>query len=94
MRVLVVIRSARGLRRVVRRADRHGRLTVAVPLGPGNAADEYSPAAKAADAITQAQDTGGRTVAGSPGTVVYRTTVELAPVRGRPGRRRRAMRTR
>lgn len=45
-RMLVTVDNAGGAAATVRRADRHGRLSIALALGPDNSAQQYTPGAR------------------------------------------------
>jgi S-formylglutathione hydrolase FrmB len=75
--LLATVRSQSGTTTQALVADAQGRVTVTVPLGPGNAYQEYSPQAQASTAAYAVQRAGGTWVSGSPGTIIYTARVDL-----------------
>jgi S-formylglutathione hydrolase FrmB len=70
--VRATVRSGSGTEKRELRAGDDGRVAVAVPLGPGNPAQEYSPEATGGQAAT------GPPEHGAPGTTLYTARVALA----------------
>lgn len=92
-RVLVTLTS--GARTVTRRltADGRGRVTVAVPLGPGNPYQQYTSQAQTNAQLAKLRKAPGSGAPVVGGSFVYATRVALAEPRARP-HHRSAQRTR
>jgi S-formylglutathione hydrolase FrmB len=78
-RLRVSVSGLDGVQRKIVRAGAHGRLRLAIKLGPGNPYQQYTPEGKEWAAQNGASDSTGRPVEDSDGWPVYTTTVTVKP---------------